>query len=67
MGKIDSSETDRAHFQVYFVSDGLIIQPPTDMYLNLERFSTKRNNFPFSIPSINIQLLQKASKNTQLY
>lgn len=47
---IDSSENDRVHFQFYFVSDDLIIQPPTDMYLNLERFSTERNNFPFSIP-----------------
>jgi hypothetical protein len=30
---IDSSEIDRAHLQFYFVSDGLIIQPPTDMCL----------------------------------
>jgi len=47
---IDSSENVRVHFQFYFVSEGLIVQPPTDIYLNLERFSTKRNNFPFSIP-----------------
>lgn len=47
---IDSSENDRVQFQFYFVSDDLIIQPPTDMYLNLERFSTGTNNFPFSIP-----------------
>jgi len=44
---IDSSENDLAHFQVYFVSDDLIIQPPTDMYLILERFLLKEIIFHF--------------------
>jgi hypothetical protein len=49
---IGGSEICHATFQVCFVSEDLIIQPPTDVYLNLERFLLKYIIFHIPFRSI---------------